>query len=588
METYPSTRAVTTCYDQVGRIKAVSGKATPAATSSTNYTGTGAITYAPHGGMLSMIRGDSLTEAWEYNNRLQPTSISVAKTTINAFGASLFYCPNKTATCTTNNGNLLAQSITIPDVDQNFAYDHLNRISSAAEGAEGANWSRNYGYDAYSNRWVVYPSPGVGIDSFTPIGASNFDTKNRLQIQNSDYDPAGNQTQIGGYAFVSDAESRLVSSTQLNETTAYGYDGQGKRVTKQIGAGSPIKYVYDAMGKLAAEYGGTPMLCVTCYFAVDHLGSTRAVTDGAGGVVERHDYLPFGEEIYAAVGGRTDVSTTMKFLNPNEADTLTQKFTGKERDAKTGLDYFGARYMSSAQGRFTSPDPLIGRPGDPQSWNMYAYGRNNPLLYTDPDGQTYRLCDTNGNCYDSYSDADFDRNLRPNSRNGTIFDGKGNQIGSYEHTSFDDLSPFGNMVFNQMSARRQASNQLIVAVVATSAIVGIGGGALAGAGATLPSQGALGLGGNVGARLLPVGVTLQRFANDIIKWGKDAQGKAASIARIATLNLEELKSAGVTRDIAQSWQQFYTYADKMNPANPNAAGRAQLFQAIVDLLDKGK
>lgn len=32
--------------------------------------------------------------------------------------------------------------------------------------------------------------------------------------------------------------------------------------------------------------------------------------------------------------------------------------TGKERDAETGLDYFGARYMSSAQGRFTSPDPL--------------------------------------------------------------------------------------------------------------------------------------------------------------------------------------------------------------------------------------
>jgi RHS repeat-associated protein len=34
------------------------------------------------------------------------------------------------------------------------------------------------------------------------------------------------------------------------------------------------------------------------------------------------------------------------------------KFTGKERDAETGLDYFGARYHSSAQGRFTSPDPI--------------------------------------------------------------------------------------------------------------------------------------------------------------------------------------------------------------------------------------
>lgn len=35
---------------------------------------------------------------------------------------------------------------------------------------------------------------------------------------------------------------------------------------------------------------------------------------------------------------------------------MTQQFTGKERDAETGLDYFGARYFSGAQGRFTSPD----------------------------------------------------------------------------------------------------------------------------------------------------------------------------------------------------------------------------------------
>lgn len=64
------------------------------------------------------------------------------------------------------------------------------------------------------------------------------------------------------------------------------------------------------------------------------------------------------------------------------------EFTGKERDAKTGLDYFGARYMSAAQGRFTSPDaPLIDQySGDPQSWNLYTYTRNNPLVNVDPDG----------------------------------------------------------------------------------------------------------------------------------------------------------------------------------------------------------
>jgi RHS repeat-associated protein len=67
--------------------------------------------------------------------------------------------------------------------------------------------------------------------------------------------------------------------------------------------------------------------------------------------------------------------------------------TSKERDAESGLDYFGARYFSSAQGRFTSPD-WSAKPqpvpyadlSDPQTLNLYGYVRNNPLARTDPDG----------------------------------------------------------------------------------------------------------------------------------------------------------------------------------------------------------
>ncbi len=57
------------------------------------------------------------------------------------------------------------------------------------------------------------------------------------------------------------------------------------------------------------------------------------------------------------------------------------KFTGKEPDQETGLDYFEARYMSAAQGRFMSPDPENAGAvaGNPQSWNAYSYVVNNPL-----------------------------------------------------------------------------------------------------------------------------------------------------------------------------------------------------------------
>jgi RHS repeat-associated protein len=76
-------------------------------------------------------------------------------------------------------------------------------------------------------------------------------------------------------------------------------------------------------------------------------------------------------------------------------DDSANKFTGKERDAETGLDYFGARYLSSAQGRWMSPDwstlpsPIpYAKLDQPQSLNLYAYVENDPLSEPDIDGHS--------------------------------------------------------------------------------------------------------------------------------------------------------------------------------------------------------
>ncbi len=123
------------------------------------------------------------------------------------------------------------------------------------------------------------------------------------------------------------------------------------------------------------------------YHHVDALGSTRMVTDANGAVVARYDYLPFGEEIPSGEWQRTDT------LHYGGANNVLQRFTGQIRDDESGLDYFGARYFSSQQGRFMSPDkPLMDQHRiDPQSWNLYAYGRNNPLRYVDPGGEAVEL-----------------------------------------------------------------------------------------------------------------------------------------------------------------------------------------------------
>jgi len=121
------------------------------------------------------------------------------------------------------------------------------------------------------------------------------------------------------------------------------------------------------------------------WLVADHLGTPRMVVNKSGSLsgMKRHDYLPFGEELGAGTSGRT--ATPQGY----SSDTIRQKFTSKERDTETNLDYFEARYYASTQGRFTSVDPLLAsaKRMNPQTWNRYSYGLNNPLRYTDPDGE---------------------------------------------------------------------------------------------------------------------------------------------------------------------------------------------------------
>jgi RHS repeat-associated protein len=104
------------------------------------------------------------------------------------------------------------------------------------------------------------------------------------------------------------------------------------------------------------------------YYAVDTVGSTRVVFAPDGTVVGRGDYLPFGE-------------------NLSSANLPAERFTGQERDAESGMDYFNARNYEPRTGRFNAVDPLVGGAlSNPQLWNRYAYALNNPLAFTDPSG----------------------------------------------------------------------------------------------------------------------------------------------------------------------------------------------------------
>jgi RHS repeat-associated protein len=138
---------------------------------------------------------------------------------------------------------------------------------------------------------------------------------------------------------------------------------------------------------------------VHCYFS-DHLGSHGVVVNATGTTLDQDiDYYPYGGEEHD--------------YSPNVAQNY--KFTGKERDAESGLDNFGARYDASSLGRFMTPDWAAkatavpyAKFGDPQTLNLYAYVENAPLNRIDADGHFGDV--RGGDCDGSDSAASGDSN----------------------------------------------------------------------------------------------------------------------------------------------------------------------------------
>ena len=106
------------------------------------------------------------------------------------------------------------------------------------------------------------------------------------------------------------------------------------------------------------------------YIHNDHLGSASWITDEWTHPIQYIHYAPYGE----LLANQTQIGITH-----NER----YKFTGKERDAESGYDYFGARFLSSQLGIWITPDPLLDKYLHVSSY-MYCEGK--PIKYVDPNG----------------------------------------------------------------------------------------------------------------------------------------------------------------------------------------------------------
>lgn len=367
--------------------------------------------YSAAGVVSSFTNGSSISGAFSYNSRLQPLQIFYGTNTPPGLGGSA--CPGTVGNImhrifnfglsVNDNGSVYAiTNCRDTTRTQNLQYDALNRISQA--NSSGTTWGETFTIDAWGN--LTNRGPVAGKTNYESLSAAPATPQNRLPGYT--YDAAGNMTVNGSATYTYDAENRLTGTAGY----IYVYDGGGNRVKKAngstgtlywTGVGSDALAESNLTGTFQEEYifyngkrvarrdvsGGA----VHYYFS-DHLGSQSMITNAAGTTCEQDiDYYPYGgvQQNYCSGG-----------------PAQNYKFTGKERDAESGLDNFGARHHGPTLGRFMSVDPKFasGHVSNPQTWNRYSYTLNNPLIYVDADGREvilfYRAPDPNQSSLKDY------------------------------------------------------------------------------------------------------------------------------------------------------------------------------------------
>ena len=119
----------------------------------------------------------------------------------------------------------------------------MNRLSTVQENS-GTNWSQTNAYDRYGNRQIDY-----GGDSYNLSFSSST---NRITTSGYSYDASGNLINDGSHSYAFDGDSKVKS---VDSTTAYIYDGEGKRVRKLVGENT--RFIYGIGGSVIAEYDGS-------------------------------------------------------------------------------------------------------------------------------------------------------------------------------------------------------------------------------------------------------------------------------------------------------------------------------------------
>ena len=281
-------------------------------------------------------------------------------------------------------GNLNSRYDAVKGKTESFTYDNLNRLLT----------SSGTGLSTITTAYA----PMGNIDSKTDAGAYTYGISKINAVttvtnpssnipsltQNIAYTPyfqpatISEGTNLLTYTYGSDQQRLKGVLTQSGSTTntRYYFGGYEKDIT---GASTKhIHYIGAGQGLVAivVRENGTDTYN---YVYTDHLGSILTVTNSSGTVVAEQNFDAWGRK-------RNPANWTYVSI-PAVPVWLYRGFTGHEHLPQFTLINMNGRLYDPIVGRMLSTDNNIQMPDFTQNYNRYSYALNNPLRFTDPDGE---------------------------------------------------------------------------------------------------------------------------------------------------------------------------------------------------------
>ena len=333
----------------------------------------------------------------------------------------------------------------------NYVYDdsYAHRLINAGD--------RYYKYDANGN--IICEQDGsfesngeeVSYHKITQEADGVYSTDYGWGLFKEDDKDSSGKTNRAKYkrTYKWNERNQLVSSVDDNYSTAYIYGQDGQRSNKytqnsetlyfnkmwtfhtdsgnSVYGGQTAKNIYLGDTRIVTKLnsGTNPTYqeeyYKQYYYHSDHLGSATLISDYKGDEYQRIEYTPYGE-------------TWVEKTGNTGLEWLPYKFTAKELDEETGLYYYGARYLDPKYSMWISTDPALGeylgQSGKGEggiynsaNLNLYHYANNNPIKYTDPDGNFVETAwDALSLSAGIYS---FVKNVKNGDVAGAIIDGAG-------------------------------------------------------------------------------------------------------------------------------------------------------------------